>query len=179
MKKKISLRIAIGVIFIFSFITYLFLNSSYWIGPKDIEIDGHLSQSNSNVLPYRKYIIEFTVTKKKIGKAYLYPFAKGLINPTFEESEAAKMGGIGTGGDGYKSVIDELKKIKALGTNANIDIWGFRCPDEPGTYKFKVYYDKTAGEKIPEEAYITYLNLEGKYCFDNYWTKLGIVKMEK
>lgn len=179
MKRNISLGVAIGVVLFISILAYLFLNSSYWITPKDIEISGRLYPNNSNVLPYKKYIIEFTVTKKKFGKGYLYPYTKGLINPTFEDNEASKIGGIGTGGDGYSSVIDELKKAKALGINENTEVWGFGCPDKPGSYKFKVYYDKIVGEQVSEKSFIIYLNLEGKFLLDNYWTKLDILKVEK
>jgi hypothetical protein len=176
--KRMLLVILVACVCIFSFTAYLLLSKTSMISPTDVEIDGHLALNNSKVLPYRKYIIEFTVTKKKFGRAYLYPYAKSLINLTFEESEGAKIGGIGTGGDGYKTVMDQLERKKVLGAGGNKDVWGFRCPDEPGLYKFKLYYDKIAGEKIPEEAYIIYLNLENKYCFRNYWTKLVTVDFQ-
>ncbi len=176
MTKKLTIGIAILTVCILFFTIY-FLQQSMGIKASDIEIKGQLSRNDGGIFENKKYVIEFTVTKKKSGKAMLYPFAKGLINPTFEDREAEKIGGVGTGGDGYGAVIDRLKKYKILDKAEETEVLGFNCPEEVGTHKFKVYYDKLNSEEIPQQVYITYLNLDEKFGISDYWTKTETIKL--
>ncbi|WP_407268462.1 DUF3221 domain-containing protein [Radiobacillus sp. PE A8.2] len=149
----------------------------------NVSIDAALTVNTNDDLDYKDYMLEVTV-KKGQGNNITYPVMKGLFGMTFTDQEDDGYyipTSIGTGGIDEQIVVKALKRINILDKNVEkypySGFIGFFTPEEAGTYKLRMYFNKSEDFDPTEDMYLVYIH-RSSGIFGNNVNTTKVVKVD-